>query len=46
MGGARGPRLVSETNPVPFVLSTVVDVPVSMVVEGAAGYCCNNAYKD
>ena len=32
----RGPRLVSETNPLPFVLSTVVDVPVSMVVEGEA----------
>ena len=33
---ARGPRLVTETNPVPFVLSTVVDVPVPMVVEGEA----------
>ena len=31
---SRGPRVFSETNPLPFVLSTVVDVPVPMLMEG------------
>ena len=31
---ARGPRVVTETNPLPFVLSTIVDAPVPMLMQG------------
>ena len=33
---ARGPKLVAETNPLPHVLSTVVDVPVTPIRDGIA----------
>ena len=33
---ARGPKLVAESNPLPHVLSTVVDVPMTPIREGIA----------
>ncbi len=33
---SRGPRLVAETNPLPHVLSTVVDVPVQSITDGVS----------
>ena len=31
---SRGPRVITETNPLPIVLSTAIDVPVPMLLEG------------